>query len=457
MEHRYYRDLKHSYVIVDIKEEDGEGSFRYQLKVLEGKRVKKLLPCSLRQINDERFLYYDVTSMVSMEDRFAVKKMNYEQVRALLTDMKEMFESMSEFLLGEEGIVFEAGSVFTGLSSDEFGFMFFPYSDNNPGFSGFCEQLLEYVDYEDDRASTLVYELCDRAKDEGAMIIGVIDSVLGADEEPEKPEPVIEEKEIYPYDHDDYIYEDTDEEDEPETGRRMRMSKETFSGKGQILFAILFACVIAAVTYIRMNYILSEEENLLSMGIMLVSGITGVVAFISGARAMRKAREDFRKGKKHDVEEEYTDDQYDDSNDADYDYMYKNPIRITSSFKTDSTAKKKAEAADMKGEDTMVLDCDEDENMTLYSRNLDKTVRISLDKLPIVIGKMEGCVGKIISDMSVSRIHCKFINDGNRIALMDLGSTNGTFKNGVRLSPKEKNYIEEGDEIKIGRVCFDCR
>ena len=40
---------------------------------------------------------------------------------------------------------------------------------------------------------------------------------------------------------------------------------------------------------------------------------------------------------------------------------------------------------------------------------------------------------------------------------MDLGSTNGTFKNGVRLSPKEKNYIEEGDEIKIGRVCFDCR
>ena len=455
MEHRYYRDLKHSYAIVDVKEDENTPGYRYQLKVLEGKRVKKLLPCSLRQINDDSFLYYDVTSMMSLEDRFSVKKMNYEQVRALLTDMKNMLESMSEFLLGEEGIIFEVGSVFTGLSSNEFGFMFFPYSDENSGFAEFCEELLEYVDYEDDRASALIYELCERAKEEGAMILSVIDDVLGIDPETDKGEAVEEVKETYEEDAFDYTYEEQEELPEPAVRSRMKMSKEVLGGKTQLLFSLLFACVIGAVTYIRMNFILSEEENLLSMGVMLVSGITGVVAFISGTRGIRKAKEEYRNGKKHESRDDYSDD-YDDEDYA-YEDVYRSPIKITSSFKTEDSEVKKDERVSKNGEETMVLECDEDENMTLYSRNLDKTVRISLDKLPVVIGKMEGCVDKIISDMSVSRIHCKFINEGNRVAVMDLGSTNGTFKNGVRLSPKEKNYIEEGDEIKIGRVCFDCR
>ncbi|RKM61518.1 FHA domain-containing protein [Butyrivibrio sp. XB500-5] len=455
MEHRYYRDLKHSYAIVDVKEDENTPGYRYQLKVLEGKRVKKLLPCSLRQINDDSFLYYDVTSMMSLEDRFSVKKMNYEQARALLTDMKNMLESMSEFLLGEEGIIFEVGSVFTGLSSNEFGFMFFPYSDENPGFAEFCEELLEYVDYEDDRASALIYELCERAKEEGAMILSVIDDVLGIDPETDKGEAVEEVKETYEEDAFDYTYEEQEEVPEPAVRSRMKMSKEVLGGKTQLLFSLLFACVIGAVTYIRMNFILSEEENLLSMGVMLVSGITGVVAFISGTRGIRKAKEEYRNGKKHESRDDYSDD-YDDEDYA-YEDVYRSPIKITSSFKTEDSIVKNDERVSKNGDETMVLECDEDENMTLYSRNLDKTVRISLDKLPVVIGKMEGCVDKIISDMSVSRIHCKFVNDGKRVAIMDLGSTNGTFKNGVRLSPKEKNYIEEGDEIKIGRVCFDCR
>ena len=97
--------------------------------------------------------------------------------------------------------------------------------------------------------------------------------------------------------------------------------------------------------------------------------------------------------------------------------------------------------------------------ISLFSRNLDKTVRIGLEKLPLTIGKMEGCVDRVLKDMSVSRIHCRIFKDdeSGKVAIMDLGSTNGTFKNGLRLSPREKNYIDEGDEVRIGRICFDCR
>ena len=64
---------------------------------------------------------------------------------------------------------------------------------------------------------------------------------------------------------------------------------------------------------------------------------------------------------------------------------------------------------------------------------------------------------RVLSDASVSRIHCKFLRDANGVALVDLGSTNGSFRNGLKLIPQEKNYIEEGDEVKLGRICFDIR
>ncbi len=109
--------------------------------------------------------------------------------------------------------------------------------------------------------------------------------------------------------------------------------------------------------------------------------------------------------------------------------------------------------------ETVILGMDEVETpMTLYSSNMDKTLRISLDKLPLTIGKLEGCVDRVISDNSISRIHCKIMeNRQGRPVIVDLNSTNGTFRNGLRLRPQEEMVIEEGDEVRIGRICFDCR
>jgi hypothetical protein len=133
--------------------------------------------------------------------------------------------------------------------------------------------------------------------------------------------------------------------------------------------------------------------------------------------------------------------------DRETDFGYKAPVKVTGSFTRQQT----------ECEETTVLDQDENRDMALFSRNLDKTVRIALDRLPLTVGKMEGCVDKVLKDTSISRIHCRFIREGERVAVLDLGSTNGTYRNGLRLSPQEKIYIEEGDEIRLGRVCFDCR
>lgn len=77
-----------------------------------------------------------------------------------------------------------------------------------------------------------------------------------------------------------------------------------------------------------------------------------------------------------------------------------------------------------------------------------------LEKTALSIGKKKGEVDLVLEDNSVSRIHARITNADGRFYLEDLNSTNGTFKNGVRMQPYEKKKLEEGDEIKCGKVAF---
>lgn len=74
-----------------------------------------------------------------------------------------------------------------------------------------------------------------------------------------------------------------------------------------------------------------------------------------------------------------------------------------------------------------------------------------LDKDFLTIGKRKEEVDVVLEDMSVSRMHARISKEGNDIYLEDLNSTNGTFKNGLRLQPYEKRKMEPEDEIIIGK------
>jgi len=67
-----------------------------------------------------------------------------------------------------------------------------------------------------------------------------------------------------------------------------------------------------------------------------------------------------------------------------------------------------------------------------------------------VIGRREDCDLRIpLSD--VSRKHCRVILEGEAIKVEDLGSSNGTYRNGERVQQTE---IVPGDTLQIGPVIF---
>ena len=54
----------------------------------------------------------------------------------------------------------------------------------------------------------------------------------------------------------------------------------------------------------------------------------------------------------------------------------------------------------------------------------------------------------------VSRLHASIRKDGPRIVIMDLGSANGTYVNGKRLTPNAERMLNHGDVIALGKLKF---
>lgn len=67
-----------------------------------------------------------------------------------------------------------------------------------------------------------------------------------------------------------------------------------------------------------------------------------------------------------------------------------------------------------------------------------------------VVGRREDCDLRIpLGD--VSRKHCRLIKDGEVIRVEDLGSSNGTYRNGNRVQQSE---LTAGDTLQVGPVVF---
>lgn len=70
-----------------------------------------------------------------------------------------------------------------------------------------------------------------------------------------------------------------------------------------------------------------------------------------------------------------------------------------------------------------------------------------------VIGRASDCDLKLSSDL-VSRYHCKIYLTDSVALLHDLGSSNGTFIDGKKLTPKRDTKLSSGSLLSIADVSF---
>ena len=71
----------------------------------------------------------------------------------------------------------------------------------------------------------------------------------------------------------------------------------------------------------------------------------------------------------------------------------------------------------------------------------------------ITIGRAATCTIGMLDDSFVSQLHARVFRESGLTTIEDLGSTNGTYLNGKRLTTPE--HIVKGDRVQIGSTVFE--
>ena len=95
----------------------------------------------------------------------------------------------------------------------------------------------------------------------------------------------------------------------------------------------------------------------------------------------------------------------------------------------------------------------------LFLRQEDSLIAVPLDKPPILIGRETANFKPTIAfppfeaeAMGISRAHARIDRVENKVLLTDLGSTNGTFLDGKRLSPQVAATLHNGAALQLGKL-----
>ncbi len=109
----------------------------------------------------------------------------------------------------------------------------------------------------------------------------------------------------------------------------------------------------------------------------------------------------------------------------------------------------------LKQNDTLFTSKFTKHQMRLISIDAPEQIEIVIDKDDFLIGKNILVVdGAITFSRAISRIHCKVVNNNGRYYLVDLGSSNGTFVNKMKLTANKLQPLIDGDIVHLASSSF---
>lgn len=444
---KYYKDYRHNYLIV---KDDGSLSENiYQRKMLTENKIKGLLNCQERYINGEILLYYEITSKQSLFHIYDGKKLGMEELGSFFIQLKVVNDMLQNYLLDGSCLILSPEYIFQNIETGEHSFLYYPSPDEG-SLSKLMDFFISKVNSEDMEAVEAVYKIADLINREQFVLDevlkwfqddiseGIKDSYSHTEEQyqnqkffdqrQERQNPKGGYGNNFLSDETEYNV-DCKERCEPFAPQAALGKKDKKENRRTIkkILPVLGLSLLGAgvLIYIMYFYQLSyEEEIYLIVGWALVAVLvlSTMIWYLYPLLCKRKSTQEQESAEK----EKY----------------YVPTYESDASFSDEDMG------------NTVFIPWTENYENKLYS--MDKKVKSHIDlcELPLTVGKLAGAVDMVINEKSISRMHAKFFRDGNKIYISDLNSTNGTFRNGMRLAPNASEVIEPGDEIRLGKLKF---
>lgn len=439
MQTEFVRSLNCNYARILLEEKPEEK--RYQYCILSRGGIRGLLPCSLRYINGEAYLYYDISSKQNIKQLYGGRCITRAGVTDFMWSFRQIEQELGRFLLDRSNILWYPQQIYQDLESNVFSFMYFPYHEGDSGFKDLLEFWVEQIDYDDEALVDCVYQMYEQYERNGEIYLQakIYEDVKKLEDAEELATRIMAVESHRPVEAS--VEEFEEEREKAERGRAERERTERGrSERGR-----------------------SERER------------------TERGRAERE-RTEREKAERERTEREKTERERAERGRAERENAERKEAEMTEPDRKkhifsifEGKKKREREIRDnyrqimqehMNGyavaEETPY---EEEYGRTIYlegsreekekKRELctpEGRILAELDRPITTIGKRKEEADIVLEDMSVSRLHARIVKEKETYYIEDLNATNGTFKNGLQLQPYERRELEPEDEIRVGRV-----
>lgn len=475
LEAKYYKDHRHNYMILQCDQNGITNS--YQHKILISDKIAEILRCSVRHINGVTYYYYDISSKTTLESLYRGKQMSYAQIKDVLCQLYGICEKLAGYFMEEANLVLQPEHIYYDITNNKYIGLYYPdyQAEGADAYRPLMDFLLEHVDTEDAQLTEDIYRLYEMAEEKYFCIE---DALMLLEDRGESAQEAVQESEQIS------TWEETQEQmiDKPEMyeGTAELQMAEIPSGtprKKNVfypVFLVLSMLGIAGAVVIGSIYELTQEEQLTLYGSVAVMGVCLVLCLIgmigNKKRGVGKAgsrqrtdqnmsgESNRRQGEDWFADAEMLPLEQVISRDMNLELAEDKPAvyQPLARYSNETSYNRRSNAIQENENygNTVFFDESRIEEYKLYAVDKKNKRHIELKQFPYTVGKMAGCVDYVLSDDSVSRIHARFDKQGDKIMITDMNSTNGTYKNGLRMQPQETVEIEPGDEIRFGSLNY---
>ena len=460
MKTKYIRDFRHNYLVIE-KEDSGQDG--YLIKMITENSINGLIPCQERMINGESLLYYDITSRQSIQSILEAQPLQMRHLQKLFSGLRTISEVMEKYLLNPEDLLLLPEFVYMDMATWEYSFIYYPEGtrEENMSFRDLNEFFMQHMDTENMLLVEAVYQMADLLNRQQFVLDELITWFQENYDEERIEQGVKEQNDMMTQSdwnrsmqtqnmHRNHgsqrqgVQEEKAGWKQGTQGTAQEMSSDEREKNRRTQWR-------ENVNSRSRNERIQEQQHMAEPWMMQEKGQEQKDTRNSGIRETTMSYVRFPESEEKKSFGRRL-----------VEWVFPNRKRRKKGHTADAsryiryqdiTEPEKTPEPDEYGH-TVFIPWVENSDNKLYGIGKSNKYHIPLQKLPITVGKMAGAVDLVLNDQSVSRLHVRISRDGNRFFITDLNSTNGTFRNGMRLEPNASEIIEPGDEIGIGKLKF---
>lgn len=435
MEHEIIRETRRIYLRQKVhKQKDS-----LILHMLTENTIPGLVPCELRHMDGDTYLYYKITGLHSLSDLYDGRVMPSDKMAELIRQLWAVSRDLGDYFVPSACLGLSPQEIFYDTEEQKYLFLIFP-GRKEEGLEGFLNYLITVVDHSDEAFSDRIYELREKG-DRGFLLLeeAVTDLDLEANgvfvsSEEEKDDCLLSDP-LYPETEETDVFSDavTDpvaDKKGKRSGKNPKKIRKEWKTSGlwkRILPVIL--CLLLA--YALGTYLKMHPLAILSLELLILAAF--LLRTLILRRTSSKERENLSEteGREEEpVEEEDTE-------------VLWRPVAN--------------EAKEEAGLSTLYMETVE-KAAVLFGQGTFRNWMIPLEEDSLTIGKDAGLADVVIPDPTVSRVHARIVRENGpeyTYKLKDLTSTNGTFVDSKRMEPQEEREIGPGSRVAFGKATFE--